>query len=132
MRGVRHHYATSGDAICWLRGHCVFSLARAHSATKLGYGDDAAHYAALSARTAGYYSALWYHANGSFPYFQDGYPISQVLALQGGFAGDNATAVFGTLLGLIASGKFSGLPNSPTGGIVFMKVRRITRGSITL
>jgi len=88
-------------------------------ANRLGNTADAAHYGAIANRTSSYYNQLWYNAAGS--YYQDGYPISQVLALEGGFAGTNATAVFNTLVGLINSGKFSGFPNAPTGGIVFTK-----------
>jgi len=88
-------------------------------ANRLGNTADAAHYGAIANRTAAYYNQLWYNATGAS--YEDGYPISQVLALEGGFAGTNATAVFNTLVGLITSGKFSGFPNAPTGGIVFTK-----------
>ncbi len=40
---------------------------------------------------------------------------------QGGLAGANSEAVFQTLLSLINNGTHSGLPNAPTGGIVFTK-----------
>jgi hypothetical protein len=68
-------------------------------ASRLGYTPDAERYSSLSAATTERYNALWYHAQGSV--YQDGYPISQILALQGGFAGDNDTAVFNTLVQVV-------------------------------
>lgn len=47
--------------------------------------------------------------------------MSQVLALVGGAAGPRSDAVFSTLVGLINNGTFSGLPDAPTGGIVYTK-----------
>jgi GH15 family glucan-1,4-alpha-glucosidase len=65
-------------------------------ATRLGLTEDAERYSTLSASTTSRYNSLWYHADGAV--YQDGYPISQILALQGGFAGDNSSEVFDTLV----------------------------------
>ncbi len=42
------------------------------------------------------YNSLWFNSAGE--YYQDGYPVSQILALEGGLAGGNASAVFNTLV----------------------------------
>lgn len=92
-------------------------------ATRIGNSADAARYSGLAATTRQAYTAAFYHDEGVNSYVSDGYPISQVLALEvGGVipASDNG-AVFNTLVNEIVNGTKSGYPMAPTGGIIFTK-----------
>ena len=88
-------------------------------ATRLGHVSDATRYSSFADTIAERYNGLWYHSDAA--YYQDGYPISQILALQAGVAGSNDAAVFNTLVSLINNGSHSGYPTAPTGGIVYTK-----------
>jgi alpha-L-rhamnosidase len=92
-------------------------------ANRTGNSGDAQKYGSLSQTTRALYNQNWEHGAGTpDAYYQDGYPISQILALHIGVvpAADQA-AVANTLVNLINNGSHSGFPNSPTGGIVFTK-----------
>jgi alpha-L-rhamnosidase len=95
--------------------------ALASFAATLGKSADAAHYAALAAATtATYHAALWNATAGSY---EDGYPVSQLAALDlGGASPTAATGAFAALVAELETGARSGAPRSPTGGIVFQKL----------
>jgi len=88
-------------------------------AVALGKADDAARYSALAASTAAVFHAQLF--NGS--YYEDGFPVCQLAALDLGTAPPaNAASAFATLVAELESGERSGFPRSPTGGIVFQKL----------
>jgi alpha-L-rhamnosidase len=95
--------------------------ALAFFADTLGKPADAAHYAALAAATtATYHAALWNATAGSY---EDGYPVSQLAALDlGGASPAAAAGAFAALVAELETGARSGAPRSPTGGIVFQKL----------
>ena len=90
----------------------------ANFATRLGFADDAKYYGDLATTTRANYNTAWFNATSGL--YAPGYPINQIMALEIGVApptGPTATA----LVDLITQGTHSGLPNAPTGGIVFTK-----------
>jgi len=95
--------------------------ALASFAAALGNSADSARYAALAAQTTATYHAALYNATHS--YYEDGYPVSQLAALDLGGASPSASAgAFAALVSELETGARSGAPRSPTGGIVFQKL----------
>ena len=89
-------------------------------AQRLGKTADARKYGDLEAKTSATFQTLLY--NNSTHMYEDGYPISQIMAFTLGVVPkSDSDAVLNNLLDMLAKGTHSGLPNAPTGGIVFTK-----------
>ena len=90
-------------------------------AETLGKADDAAHYSALLAASLAAYQSHLFNASDS--YFEDGFPVSQLVALElpGGLPPALQDAAFKALVAELETGARSGFPRAPSGGIVFQK-----------
>ena len=95
--------------------------AAAGFAATLGEAADAARFAALAASTANAYTAaLW---NASAASWEDGFPVSQVVALDlAVLPAASRPGAFAALVSELESGARSGFARAPTGGIVFQKL----------
>ena len=87
-------------------------------ATRLGKADDAARYSALAAATRAAFSSRLF--NASIGLYEDGLPVSQILALELGLA---PAGVGEALVAQLESGVGGRIARGfrPAGGIVFMR-----------
>lgn len=95
--------------------------ALASFAATLGNAADAARYSALAASTKTTFHALLWNSTHSF--YEDGFPVSQLAALDiGGISASARSGAFTALVAELETGALSGFPRSPSGGIIFQKL----------
>jgi alpha-L-rhamnosidase len=111
-----HFNRTGISSFYFIRGVEIL----ADFATRLNMTRDAQRYGALAAATRASYEARLY--NAAQEYYEDGFPVSQLVALElgTGSAASQASA-FSALVAELESGAKSGFPRAPTGGIIFQK-----------